>query len=138
MPSTKIPVRLRRLVIARAKNICEYCLLHQDDSGFLHQIDHIIPRKYNGATILINLALACLKCNKYKGPEIAALDPIDNEIAPLFNPRTQIWGEHFELLGAFIIGKTRIGRATVAALKLNDPMRVNQRQERIAEDQYPR
>ena len=138
MPSVKIPARLRRLVIARAKNICEYCLLHQDDSDFAHQIDHIIPRKYNGATIFINLALACLKCNKYKGPKIATLDPIDNEIAPLFNPRTQFWDEHFELLGAFIIGKTRIGRATVAALKLNDPMRVNQRQELFAEGRYPR
>lgn len=125
-------------MIARANNVCEYCLLHQDDSDFLHQIDHIIPRKYNGLTILINLALACLKCNKNKGPEIAGLDPIDNEIAPLFNPRTQSWDEHFELLGAFILGRTRIGRATVAALKLNDPARVNQRQELITEGRYLR
>ena len=138
MPSAKIPARLRRQVIARADGRCEYCLLHQDDSDFLHQIDHIIPRKYNGLTILINLALACLKCNKYKGPEIAALDPIDLEIAPLFNPCTQSWTEHFELLGAFIIGRTRIGRATIAALRLNDPARVNQRQELMAEGRYPR
>ncbi len=138
MPSANVPARLRRQVIARANHVCEYCLLHQDDADFLHQIDHIIPRKYNGLTIFIILALACLKCNKNKGPEIAGLDPIDNEIAPLFNPRTQSWDDHFELLGAFILGKTRIDRATVAALKLNDPIRVNQRQELIAEGQYPR
>lgn len=138
MPSAKIPAPLRQIVIERTNNLCEYCLLHQDDSDFTHQIDHIIPRKYNGATVLENLALACLKCNKHKGPEIAALDPIDNEIAPLFNPRTQNWNEHFELLGAFLIGTTRIGRATVAALKLNDPIRVNQRQELMADGRYPR
>ncbi len=138
MPTVKIPAQLRELVIERAKQFCEYCLLHQDDSDFSHQIDHIIPLKYNGATISENLALACLKCNKHKGSEVAALDPIENEVAALFNPRLQDWTEHFELLGAFLLGKTRVGRATVSALKLNDPVRVNQRQELMRDGRYPR
>ena len=138
MPTVKIPAQLRELVIERAKQLCEYCLLHQDDSDFIHQIDHIIPLKYDGATISENLALACLKCNKHKGSEVAALDPVDNEIAALFNPRLQDWTEHFELLGAFLLGKTRVGRATVSALKLNDAVRVNQRQELMRDERYPR
>ena len=136
MPSANIPTALRQLVIERANNICEYCLLHQDDTDFTHHIDHIIPRKHSGKTVIENLALACLKCNKYKGSDIAAIDPIDNEITPLFHPRQQIWSEHFELFGAFIIGKTNIGRATAAGLRLNDPARVNQRQELIALGRY--
>ena len=138
MPSAKIPALLRQLVIERANSVCEYCLLHQDDSDFSHQIDHIIPLKYDGATSKENLALACLKCNKHKGSEVAALDPMDNEVAALFNPRLQNWTEHFELLGAFLLGKTRAGRATVSALKLNDPVRVNQRQELMRDERYPR
>jgi hypothetical protein len=63
---------------------------------------------------------------------------VDNQVSSLFNPRTQNWDEHFELLGAFILGRTSIGRATVAALKLNDPARVNQRQELMTEGRYPR
>jgi hypothetical protein len=44
-----------------------------------------------------------------------------NEV-PLFNPRTQIWSEHFrwDRDGLRIVGQTPIGRATVAALHLSD------------------
>jgi hypothetical protein len=39
----------------------------------------------------------------------------------LFNPRTQHWYEHFRWSedGAYIIGLTAIGRATVETLKMN-------------------
>jgi hypothetical protein len=49
-------------------------------------------------------------------------DPVTNSTVPIFNPRTQIWNEHFEMSknGTQIIGKTPIGRGTVEALKLND------------------
>ena len=39
----------------------------------------------------------------------------------LFNPRTDIWKNHFEWSSDFlhVIGKTPIGKVTVDALKLN-------------------
>jgi hypothetical protein len=41
---------------------------------------------------------------------------------PLFNPRTQIWTEHFAWSpdGTLIIGLRPIGSATAAALRLNN------------------
>lgn len=43
-------------------------------------------------------------------------------LVPLFNPRTQVWHNHFVWSDdkTHIIGITRQGRATVVALKLNN------------------
>jgi hypothetical protein len=53
---------------------------------------------------------------------IEALDPLSGELAALFNPRQQHWNEHFRWGedGTEIIGLTPIGRATVAALRMNN------------------
>lgn len=50
-------------------------------------------------------------------------------MVPLFNPRTQIWNEHFLWSpdGILIIGLTPIGRATVEALQLNNEVAVEVR-----------
>jgi hypothetical protein len=37
------------------------------------QIDHIIARQHGGATELENLALACIHCNRFKGPNMLGL-----------------------------------------------------------------
>jgi hypothetical protein len=37
---------LRRQVIERAANCCEYCLLPQDLAAFSHQVDHVIAEKH--------------------------------------------------------------------------------------------
>ena len=47
----------------------------------------------------------------------------------LFDPRRQSWNRHFEWFGAVLIGRTQIGRATVAVLDINDPQRVGLRRE---------
>jgi 5-methylcytosine-specific restriction endonuclease McrA len=66
----------RQAVRRRARNRCEYCRIHQDDAPFLkHQIEHIIPRQHHGGDNLANLALACYRCNKFKGPNLSAFDP---------------------------------------------------------------
>jgi hypothetical protein len=104
---------------------------------FTHQIDHLIPLKHGGQTVSANLALACLECNRYKGSDLTALDPLDGTIHPIFNPHTQVWSEHFGLEGARIIGQTPIGRATVALLRLNDRTRLLQRQILIEAGRYP-
>jgi hypothetical protein len=48
---------------------------------------------------------------------------------PLFNPRQHSWAEHFVWSedGTQIIGLTAIGRATVATLKMNNPVSIRAR-----------
>ena len=58
-------------------------------------------------------------------------------ITPLFNPRTQIWLEHFQLEGGFILGLTAIGRTTVFLLRMNETMRLQLRQSLAAQGLYP-
>lgn len=134
--STYIPPDLRQLVIERARERCEYCLIHQDDTDFTHPIDHIISVKHKGKTVSENLALACLKCNRYKGSDIASIDPTDDSLVRLYNPRTQIWSEHFTLKGVRIIGLTPTGRVTVDLLQMNDRSRLIERRRLIALGRY--
>jgi len=137
MSRIHIPDALRRFVIERAGGRCEYCLLHEDDVPFSHHVDHVIPLKHSGQTVSDNLALACLECNHHKGSDLTAIDPVDGAIVPLFNPRSQAWEEHFAIEGARIIGLTPLGRATVVLLRLNDRVRVLQRQFLIDAGRYP-
>ena len=137
MTSSLIPAELRRLVIERASGHCEYCLIHQDVSIYSHEVDHIIALKHAGQTRADNLALSCLSCNRYKGSDLATIDPINDEIVPLFNPRRQVWDEHFLLNDARIEGITQIGQATSRLLKLNAPNRILERQVLINQRRYP-
>ena len=67
---TDVDEATRAEVIQRAAHRCEYCLIHEIDAGFAHQIDHIISRKHGGRTHAENLALACMICNRHKGSDI--------------------------------------------------------------------
>ena len=69
---------------------------------------------------LQNLAWACLRCNRYKGPNVCSFDPETGRLVPLFNPRTQDWMIHFAWEGAIIQPLTPEGRVTVTILCLND------------------
>jgi hypothetical protein len=137
MPRIYLAVQLRRLVVERAQRQCEYCRLSQEDDDFPHQVDRVMARKHGGQTISDNLALACLKCNRHKGSDVAAMDPVDGALVPLFNPPVQAWGERFALAGAFWVGRTATGRATIALLRMNDTVRVDQRQRLIEAGRYP-
>lgn len=72
-----------------------------------------------------NLALACPHCNRYKGPNIAGVDPESGQLARLFHPRSDIWTEHFQFERERIIGNTAVARATVQVLAINaaEPLR---------------
>jgi len=137
MPRPHIPSALRRLVIERAYACCEYCLLPQTVGAGMHHLDHLIALKHGGATVDGNLALACIECNQSKGSDLAAIDPVERVIVPLFNPRTQRWGDHFQLVGPRIVGRTLIGRATVALLRINDDARLLDRQLLMEARLYP-
>ena len=134
---TYIPEALRRQVIERAEGYCEYCLIHQQDSLYAHEVDHIIPEKHRGETNEENLCLACLECNRHKGSDFGSFDPETGEVTLLFNPRQQVWGDHFRLDGVRIIPLSPEGRVTIFVLQLNDEMRLLARQSLLEVGRYP-
>lgn len=121
MSSPKIPVRLRQKIEKAAQERCGYCQTQAILIGMRLTIEHIIPKSAGGASDENNLWLSCRPCNEYKGDKTNAIDPLTGEEVPLFNPRVQIWTEHFswEENGIRIKGLTPTGRATAVALKLN-------------------
>jgi hypothetical protein len=112
---------LIRQIWQRAQARCEYCRLPSASHPAPFQIDHIIARQHGGPTAPDNLALACIHCNRFKGPNIAGLDPDNGEIVRLFHPRRDIWTEHFFWAGPRLEALSPIGRATIALLLINDP-----------------
>jgi hypothetical protein len=51
-----ISQELRADVAGRAGHRCEYCLIHQNDASFPHQVDPIVSRKHGGLSSPENLA----------------------------------------------------------------------------------
>ncbi|MCA9093433.1 MAG: HNH endonuclease [Planctomycetaceae bacterium] len=120
-----VPLPVRQMVRERAGNTCEYCRLPQHLSPMAAlQIEHIIPIKHGGSSEPDNLALACISCNLHKGSNLTGIDPVMDEITPLFNPREDLWEEHFVVSGIEILGKTPVGRATVRVLNMNSADRL--------------
>lgn len=134
---TYISVDLRRLVIERAGNCCEYCRLSQNDHFFPFELDHIIAQKHDGETEADNLCLSCYLCNGYKGSDIASIDKETGTVTLLFNPRQQKWEEHFRLNGAIIEPLTGEGRITVRLLRLNHSDHIAEREGLILLGRYP-
>lgn len=128
---------LVREVWRRAGGACEYCRMPQACYPAPFEIDHIIARQHGGSTVFGNLALACLHCNSHKGPNIAGLDPRTRRLSRLFNPRRHRWEKHFRWDGPRLVGRTAVGRTTIAVLAINGPYLVALRQELIQEGQFP-
>ena len=86
------------------------------------EVEHVIPRSRGGSDDESNLWLSCPLCNRHKSNRISAVDSETGMQVPLFHPRKQKWAEHFRWSddGLRIIGLTPSGRATVAALRLDD------------------
>lgn len=114
-----IPASLRRLVIQRADNRCEYCQISQIGQVATFHIDHILPVIAGGKTVATNLALACVSCSLRKGSRQALQDSETGKVTMLFNPRQQEWNEHFRWSGVQILALTATGRVTLRALALN-------------------
>ena len=57
------------------------------------------------------------------------IDPQTGTEAPIFDPRRQHWSDHFRWAEdqQTLIGLTRTGRATIAALDLNSDFRLEAR-----------
>jgi hypothetical protein len=128
---------LRELVAARAGGLCEYCLIHEEDTFFQCQVDHIISVKHGGQTKAANLAYACAICNRNKGSDIGSILLSSRKFTRFFNPRTDAWARHFKLEGAIIKPLTNIGKVTAQILDFNNDDRILERQALIAIGRYP-
>src|SRR5207247_503893 len=82
-------------------------------------------------------AVACVSCSLRKAARQTALDPQTGQGAALFNPRRDIWPEHFRWEGIYLAGLTATGRATITALDINRTLILAIRQEETALGRHP-
>ncbi len=124
-----LPENLRERIDDADRRICRYCYTAEANSGVRLTHDHIVPVSKGGATVFENVCLACSACNEFKADLTHAVDAVTGESMPLFDPRTQRWGEHFAWSadGTRVEGVTPTGRATVLALRMNQPLIVTAR-----------
>jgi hypothetical protein len=127
----------RSFVRKRAKYHCEYCLIHEDDTFFTCQIDHIISLKHGGNDDNVNLAYSCIFCNRNKGSDLGSVLLPDTTLIRFFNPRIDDWSEHFYLDDAVIEAKTDVGKVTIKILELNNVERILERLELQEVGRYP-
>ena len=126
-------------VAARARNRCEYCHAPGAIFNLSLEVEHVIPISKGGEDSLDNLALACRSCNLHKTSFITGKDPQSDRSLPLFHPRRQNWNRHFKFdtYTGQIRGQTRIGRATILRLQVNNPLQVAARQQWMFLDLFP-
>lgn len=128
---------LREQVRQRARHCCEYCQLPQSCTQLPHEADHIRSQKHMGATVLENLCWSCALCNSFKGSDVSAFVPGTDELVRLFNPRADVWHDHFEWDGPQLTGKTNIAEATVELLRINAERRISLRRMLMAAGLFP-
>jgi hypothetical protein len=128
---------LERLVRERAGGRCEYCGLPESACWFPFEIDHIFAVKHGGPTVAENFALSCYYSNNAKGPCLASIDPDTGKIVRFFHPRRDRWSRHFRWDGAVLVGRTSMGRTTIALLEINHFEAVALREGLIEEGLYP-
>jgi hypothetical protein len=125
----------RAAVRQRAGDCCEYSRLRQSDFPFSRfQIERIIAQQHGGGDEQDNLVLACDRCNVHTGPNLSDVEPVGGQVVRLFDPRRDIWDEHFLRNGPYLAGRTPTGRSTVSVLKMNEPARVELRRLLLAEN----
>jgi hypothetical protein len=134
---SRIPTRLRRLVVLRAGSRCEYCQLSQAGQEATFHIDHVLPIAGGGRTVLSNLALACVSCSLRKEARQLACDPDTGRLVRLFNPRRDQWDAHFYWRGVRLIARTDVGRGTISALRMNHPLILAIRREEAERGRHP-
>ncbi len=138
MPAGRyLSAALRQLVAARADRLCEYCLIHEEDTFFGCEVDHIISDKHGGPTTADNLAYACVFCNRAKGSDVGSIVPGSGAFSRFFNPRTGAWATHFALETARIVPLSDIGQVTTRILSFNSPERLLEREALHAVGRYP-
>jgi hypothetical protein len=137
--SAYISSSLQEQIRQRFAHCCAYCRTAERLTVTTFEFEHIVPVSAGGATSFNNLCLSCPSCNRYKATRQTALDPQTNTQVALFHPQQQNWVEHFGWSedATEVIGHTPIGRATVAALRMNRPQLIRVRQLWVKLDEHP-
>ena len=137
--SSYISEEVRARVRIAAGDRCGYCRSPQHLVLGPLEVEHIIPSGRGGSDDETNLWLACRMCNNFKGVQTHGLDPVNGRRVRLFNPRRQRWSRHFiwSADGTQIQGRTASGRATVAALQLNNVIAVTVRRAWVSAGWHP-
>lgn len=124
--------RTRNLLRQRAGGRCEYCRLPDSADEWPFHVDHIVARVHGGTDDLDNICWSCTQCNLHKSSNIASVDPESGQRVDLFNPRSDVWNEHFGIgPDARMVGLTPKGRATVRLLDMNGSPQFELRRELI-------
>ncbi len=90
----------RELVRRRARDSCEYCHIPQQATPIIpFHVEHVLAKPHGGTDDPQELALACDRCNAYKGPNLTSVDPETGDLVPLFHPRRDNWDDHFGFRG---------------------------------------
>lgn len=134
--SSYVSEELRRLVASRAEFLCEYCLIHEDDTFYGCQVDHVISVKHGGPTDPSNLAYACAFCNRQKGSDAGSILMETGEFVRFFNPRSDRWADHFQLREFTIEPLTGVGEATARIFGFNALERLVERETLVAVGRY--
>ena len=129
--------KTRDFVRRRAGHCCEYCHFPERALPYLvFHVDHIVAKVHVDeiSDDPQSLAWACSACNYHKGPNLVSIDPDSKQQANLFNPRRDIWSDHFTINDGNIIGLTAMGRVTARLLNMNAPRTVRLRRELIEQN----
>jgi hypothetical protein len=117
------------MVEARARGRCEYCHAPQAVCGYRFHLEHIHPAAQGGSDAPNNRSLACASCKLFKADRSSGFDARTKAEVSFLNPRTDAWEDHlaWDEDRQVLLGLTPVGRVTVAALRINDPMRTEAR-----------
>jgi hypothetical protein len=133
----KVTDEMREKVRKRAEHRCEYCLLPERDGLIKFHVEHIRSSKHGGSDDLENLAYACPDCNLFKGTDLGTILGEDETFTRFFNPRKDVWEEHFKVVDCTIYPNTEIGEATIKIFQMNKPERTELRQLFAEDGLYP-
>jgi hypothetical protein len=96
----------------------------------------MISEKHGGQTEAENL-VACGFCNRSKGSDIGSITQRAGAFVRFFNPRTDLWTDHFALDGVTIIALSDVGAVSARILDFNNSERLFERQALQVIGRYP-
>ena len=83
------------------------------------------------------MALACQPCNRNKGSDLGSIAKESGKLIRFFNPRTDLWSEHFRLNKEVVEPLTEIGEVTIKIPGFNEPERTKERKGLIEIGHFP-
>lgn len=119
----KLSLQTKNLIFESSNGLCEYCHSQAEYSFAAYSIEMVVPKSKEGQMETRNLAFVCQGCSNHKYRKTEGFDSVTNETVKFFNPRIDVWKEHFAWNEdtSLLVGLTAKGRATIKELKMNRP-----------------